>query len=439
MSESNSRSDVRRSIPFGLLALAPIMLALPWACRERVLDVLGPMPSASPSGPVGPRAGGPPFDPGPPGVAGGGASSTSATNPAECINGLQLGDACTTSSDCCSGSCGLDASGRLSCRPAVACGSVGASCLQASECCSLSCVATEGGRICADFGYCTAVGEPCTNPADCCSSRCEGGRCMVPSPQAACSNAGELCANPNDCCGLVCTEGTDERVHCQLLPGCRVEGETCSEANDCCSGLCQSHPAGVNVCVVEKKCTQGNRKDCARQVGDTCKNAEECCSKVCAKQADGSTRCTSIAACRSACELCSRSSDCCSGSCKLDPDGKGRCVAGACLSEGELCENSADCCQTDFAQVCVEDLPGTKVKHCLRDPLSECLRANERCSSASLCCDQICAPDENFESRCASYCSVDGQPCSRRTDCCGYYADCVVILGERVCATIGLP
>lgn len=110
------------------------------------------------------------------------------------------------------------------------------------------------------------------------------------------------------------------------------------------------------------------------------------------------------------------------------------------MSEGEVCENFEDCCQTDFAQACIEDLPGTKVKHCLRDPLpAECFPNGELCSSASLCCSGSCAPDENFDSRCAGYCAVDGQPCSRRTDCCGYYADCVVVAGERICATIGLP
>lgn len=294
--------------------------------------------------------------------------------------------------------------------------------------------------MCADFGYCSPLGEACAAPVDCCSFRCEAGRCLTAAPPSPCSYAGELCNNAEACCGQICALGSDSRAHCQLAPGCRVEGEPCGGGTECCSGICQSHPTGGAVCAIQKKCTQGNRKDCNRQVGEICKNPEECCSKLCGKQADGSSRCAPIAACRSACELCRHASDCCSGSCKEDTDGTSRCAAGPCLPEGEVCENTQDCCQTDFAQICIEDLTGIKVKHCLRDPLpSECLPINERCTSAALCCNGICTPDENFELRCAGQCALDGQPCSRRTDCCGYYADCVVIEGWRVCATIGLP
>src|SRR5688500_18089351 len=46
---------------------------------------------------------------------------------------------CTQDEDCCSGVCGLDPVGKVSCRPATGCSQLGATCDRAGACCALGC------------------------------------------------------------------------------------------------------------------------------------------------------------------------------------------------------------------------------------------------------------------------------------------------------------
>src|SRR5512145_1459322 len=143
MPESKSPSDrsVRR---FSLLLpLACFALLLPWACRERVLDVLGPLPSNAPSAARAGAAG--ILD------AGTTVPDSGTQFGASCEQGLELGASCSSSRECCSGYCGASgASGELRCLASIGCGTIDQSCTTAGECCSLACAPRQDQLVCSD-------------------------------------------------------------------------------------------------------------------------------------------------------------------------------------------------------------------------------------------------------------------------------------------------
>jgi hypothetical protein len=93
-------------------------------------------------------------------------------NPDMCV---EDGGTCTMDSDCCSGTCGMDASGAMVCNPTT-CVADGRSCTVDGDCCPGSCCRPDstGATVCTtDCGAaCTlgALGDLCTTAADCCNS-----------------------------------------------------------------------------------------------------------------------------------------------------------------------------------------------------------------------------------------------------------------------------
>jgi hypothetical protein len=96
---------------------------------------------------------------------------------------LSDGNACTSSSDCCSGLCN---SAQL-----CGCQSDGSDCLTSSDCCS---------AFCNSFAICGCVGNggPCISNGDCCSAYCNS------FDHCGCLGDGSNCLTDRDCCSGVC-------------------------------------------------------------------------------------------------------------------------------------------------------------------------------------------------------------------------------------------
>jgi hypothetical protein len=126
------------------------------------------------------------------------------------------GNACTSASDCCGGTVGVD------CQDGRCCVESGEECLQNAICCGdLPCT----GGLC-----CVGPGASCTASSDCCpvgielAYQCESGACCIET-RGSCG-AGDVC-----CGGLPCTSGS-----C-----CLPTGSSCDPTTtfyNCCSGTC---------------------------------------------------------------------------------------------------------------------------------------------------------------------------------------------------------
>src|SRR5688500_15491484 len=84
----------------------------------------------------------------------------------ECVS---VGDACTSSNQCCSGACDVD-----TCIPPGGCVAAGDECQNTLECCGgMQCQSSGGTAVCV-VGLCVEETGACTIDSDCCSLNCEG-------------------------------------------------------------------------------------------------------------------------------------------------------------------------------------------------------------------------------------------------------------------------
>lgn len=356
-----------------------------------------------------------------------------------------LGESCTTSAVCCSGSCELGSDGKYACTAKSRCQGIGDPCEVAADCCSLGC----DGQKCVE-SLCATSGEKCESPAQCCSNRCEGGFCRS---GGACLPAGEDCSGggASACCSGTCQKASDGVERCVSGGRCRSEGEVCAKDGDCCNHQCDN-----GFCLVLKEC------DVA---GEACDNGKDCCSGVCADDGSGYHSCVFLGGCRPYGELCRKDADCCNnpasadpGVCNLITETIGRCEnPQGCAPAGELCgAGYHDCCPCAIPQsspgcpnekgdlFCQETIFG--VSRCFSDdcvveggsckddtdccggvctggacdPGLACRADLEPCAMPDQCCCGICAPDQAGLLVCCpgGSCIPEEQPCTTDADCC---------------------
>jgi hypothetical protein len=120
---------------------------------------------------------------------------------------------CTSDSQCCFGSCALDAAtGFGVCRQATTppsmCAPTASSCSASGSCCSGNCAVPAGQMI---GNCCLSLGAACTSnsPAQCCSGSCTA----LPSTGAICCiGAGQACSSGRDCCSGTCTVAAGQMI-----------------------------------------------------------------------------------------------------------------------------------------------------------------------------------------------------------------------------------
>ncbi|MGC4115392.1 MAG: hypothetical protein QM765_12470 [Myxococcales bacterium] len=233
---------------------------------------------------------------------------------------LPMGATCTSSADCCSGTCtsgeiestctppvqGYDDAGRpifvpwdggtapgrdAGTSPGLDAGPVckadGLSCTAASECCSGGC---RMGEISGTCGVCKLDGISCAAASDCCSGNCTGGKCTT------CKANGTSCTSAAQCCSGTCSGGV-----CTV---CKANGSICTASSECCSTVCW---AG------ELSSTCQTPVVCMGQ-GGSCTGLSDCCSGLNCQIAAGqpSGTCQPGSTCSNAGQSCSASKPCCS-------------------------------------------------------------------------------------------------------------------------------
>ncbi len=385
---------------------------------------------------------------------------------------LNVGAACATPGDCCSGNC----VGKVCEVPS--CTSDGKACKTDGDCCSGSC---GSGGTCAPLNTsCKTLGNSCSGDADCCSKLCKGGVC---SASSFCAQNGDVCTTNGDCCGGLCTimsggtKGTCSQPAGHASNCTAVDGTLCgglvgdggtildeaglpSCGGACCSRLCAPYaPTGVLICQPATGC---------HVVGDLCTKDSDCCGSA---GLPGSpkkpvtcdiTPPATVGVCRNpmmckpngdVCKLsftsCNASCDCCSGNCetkdtcKQDKDGVPRCTGAMCVDAGASCASSADCCD---GLPCIPNVDGGMPPYICGNTV--CEPACKPCTTNADCCAGLtcdlplgstdgtcgpCNPDagsgdagkpkdggkgDSGKGDSGTPCAMYGQSCKVSSDCC---------------------
>jgi hypothetical protein len=254
---------------------------------------------------------------------------------------------------CCSGNC---VAGK--CQPSSFCGQVGEACASGVDCCSGIC--TKQGT--SSLGVC---GSAPTSSANCnltdgmlcAGTTADGGIVLQEGGIPSCGGA---------CCSRSCAPwGPTGVLICQPASGCHLVGDLCTNDNECCgsaafpgdAGGPQSQggyatctgagEAGVGVCRNPTGCKPNG--DVCRLSNIQCNSSCDCCSGNChadtCKQDNlGIPRC-SVATCLDAGGACATSADCCNGNpCVPGPGGVLQCYGYQCVPSCGTCSNTADCC-----------------------------------------------------------------------------------------------
>jgi hypothetical protein len=207
---------------------------------------------------------------------------------------------------------------------------------------------------------CSAFGASCKSPAECCSGVCTNGVCAAPR----CEPTGGSCKVATDCCSMNCTAGK-----CAAA-ACLADGASCTAGGTpCCSQKC----SGGKCVALNVTC---------KTAGNPCPNGNaDCCSKLCTdgKCANPAT----ISYCTQVGDICFHDQDCCTGACD-----------GATTTSPGTCAAITTKCQVD----------GTL------------------CSGCHTCCSSLCAPfglAGHMVCQPASGCHVQGDLCTKDSDCCG--------------------
>ena len=165
---------------------------------------------------------------------------------------------CTTSTQCCSGSCSSVNGEPGTCKKLP----LQSGCTADNQC--------EGSAVCQNDGTpvsgggqgtcCnpTATGNlDCNSDADCCTGRCRA--VGADEFKCQCSQPTETCGKDADCCQGTCNQGT-----CQvIIQVCRPFRGDCQTGTDCCSGACGTDNKcmckGTNSsCTTNDACCTGN-------------------------------------------------------------------------------------------------------------------------------------------------------------------------------------
>jgi hypothetical protein len=363
------------------------------------------------------------------------------------------GQACTNSSECCTGMC----NGQV-CVLAM-CGADGAPCTNAGDCCNLNC---QSNKTCGT-AQCVSDGTACTPAgAPCCSTMCVNGTCQALNN--SCKTAGNACANNTECCSQQCDMTSHVCASPSAVSFCTQVGDICFHDADCCTGVCtiaSGATAGT--------CAQPPSATACKVDGTVCNGCTGCCSSFCAPFGLGTTKvCQPASGCHVQGDLCHTDSDCCGGDpsqigvvpggglvrCIADPmfpqigvcssPNPGNCPAGqscgsACVPEGDVChfKNIGGCSVNAIRNDCC-NATGNKGQ-CKLDSLgiprcyglTACVMAPGACASSADCCGGVpCLPDSNGSLHCGTAsCVPQNGVCTTTADCCTGF-QCVVPPGS---------
>jgi hypothetical protein len=317
------------------------------------------------------------------------------------------------------------------------CTNLGVACTSSSECCSGNCLSGA-----CQPPACTSDTQACTSNGQCCSGTCTNGQCAALNP--SCKSLGNACAQGSECCSTFCENGI-----CAQPSYCGQNGDTCQKNTDCCGGLCniaQGNTFGV--------CGQPPQTgaQCSAVDGVVCFDTDAglteggvpvcggaCCSRDCAPW--GPTKvfiCQPASGCHPVGDLCAKNSDCCGGQgtnptevCnKASPnDPVGVCSnPTGCKPNGDICRlqtnqcNATDnCCSGNVQQfdTCKQDNLG--VPRCsYKGDAGNCVPSSGSCATSADCCNlNPCVPDQDGGLTCyPSACVPTSGTCTTDADCC---------------------
>ncbi len=295
---------------------------------------------------------------------------------------------CTPSTEVCNG-IDDDCNGEVD---EVACSNLGDDCTTDSQCRTESCQTVDGRRQCvtacdpADPIPRCAIGWRC-DPTGCGTGRC------VPSAAGSLPE-GASCSDSAQCASQQCTE-VNGALRCARQ--CRIEEDPCLDDTVCddstgcalCTPIAESSRPRpfTSVCDDNSQCASG---DCELDMGDAF------CSRACTGHDD----CSSGGAFR----------------CRA-----GRCVRGLPAQPGETCESSDDCVRGECAQVESDNLCVLPCEEGCPAPLV-CgeTSAGMRCAPPGLSLGETCGDNSECRSGiCAGTCTVlcDDTPCPSGFDC----------------------
>lgn len=214
----------------------------------------------------------------------------------------------------------------------------------------------------------------------------------------SCSADGAQCGGDRDCCSNLC----DPAAHACMAGApynCEKGGAACTGSLDCCSVACVNGKCNVGACTSD---------------GQACTSDGQCCGGKC-----GSGTCTPLnTSCKTAGNSCSQNGDCCSKLCTA-----GRCsiASSFCIQNGDACAQGPDCC----GGVCTV-AKGQTLGTCGAPPAgpSFCNGGMDGivCNGCNDCCSRLCTPYGQYGIKVcqpADGCHIDGDLCTKDSDCCG--------------------
>jgi hypothetical protein len=279
------------------------------------------------------------------------------------------GNACTTSTQCCSGLCGP---GNTCAIASSWCVQTNDICFNGADCCTGTCAAPNGNPVsasnpglCAPLpstGPCSGVDGTLCNPAD---IGCKGGCCSAlcapygPTGVAVCTQAqgchveGDLCQKDTDCCG---GESVDAGILGAGLVTCNVPAGgtigTCSSPSPTSGGHNACVPAG-DVCQLNNSNSDGGYMCPSSSTRSDCCDGQNPDKYLCQLDRLGVPRCliyqggsdAGLNTCRQTGDTCSTANDCCNGQpCVPGPSGQLVCASTSCIPTTGACTSNADCC-----------------------------------------------------------------------------------------------
>ncbi len=213
-----------------------------------------------------------------------------------------------------------------------------------------------------------------------------------------CAGEASHCGSDVECCSDRCDPRTDVCVAGAPV-NCEAAGSPCSTSLDCCSLSCAAGQCAAQVCTSDRL---------------ACTSDSDCCSGECAGGA-----CKALSpTCMTSGNACTESSECCSKLCSL-----GHCsiASSFCIQNGDACTQGPDCC----GGVCTI-AAGRTIGTCSAPPAGATFcnggLDGTVCGGCGDCCSRLCAPyGASGVKVCqpAQGCHIDGDLCTKDTDCCG--------------------
>jgi hypothetical protein len=368
---------------------------------------------------------------------GGGGGDADAAVPNCAIAGM----ACTTGSECCTGTCDEEAG--VCAIPQDECLPNGAECGVGIECCSFSCVDAK-----CSGDQCTDDGDSCDSDGECCGGSCVDGSCAPLNGE--CRTSGNSCTDNGDCCSGYCEDNV-----CDPNPSfCRQSGDVCASDFECCGGKCgKADGEALGTCTLVPASGAGGCLSAGEVCGGVYDGGDlptcggECCSRACLPYGPtGVLVCQPPSGCRPTGEVCASDDDCCGSANKPDGDRSdvrcskvgdnplGRCDAGnACTPAGGICKlmstscnENANCCAGNTQNFDTCRLDNLGIPRCTAAPGQDCTNpedyVGEDCATSADCCGLPCTPSGSGEfppTVCGGETCVDqGGVCTNNADCC---------------------